>query len=240
MGLRARKGSRNYWIALFLVHSPERTSGCDGRISLQTAVSLARSVRRRRSSSWRWSCEWPGEPGLIDKEHLPIALTIGAIVGFCIGLLVLVLDPTPTKAEVDSVVQPTPPIHSQGTLVSRFLAIACVALFITGPVALLLSIIAVLANRNVSGWPKIARRNGSRNRFSSNLRKFVAEVSRRHDRQLVVNTTLENALCRELVEQLGRLDKGDPQAPAEFYDGQHTMPQSVKDSRRIDTLPTAD
>jgi hypothetical protein len=35
-------------------------------------------------------------PDVIGKEHLPIALTIGAIVGFCIGLSVLVLDPPPT------------------------------------------------------------------------------------------------------------------------------------------------
>src|SRR5215469_9951276 len=52
-----------------------------------------------------------------------------------------------------------------------------------------------------------------------NLREFMALVIRRHDHQHVVNTTLENAFCRECADQPGRLEQGDAYALTEFYGG---------------------
>jgi len=58
-----------------------------------------------------------------------------------------------------------------------------------------------LDSRSVERWHR--RRQPWR---ASHLFEFAVLVTRRHDREHVVNTTLENPFCRECTDQPGRLD----------------------------------
>src|SRR5262245_4828817 len=83
-----------------------------------------------------------------------LLLVVGAAAGFGIGLLVLLLDPSSPTIEDENETSALSTIESNGTLVSRFLAVAGAVVFFAAPVSLILSAVAVVMNRDVSGWPR--------------------------------------------------------------------------------------
>jgi len=76
-------------------------------------------------------------------------------------MLIWLLDSSDEHSVESDRAHPIQPIESQGSLFGRVFAVLCVAVFWAPFVGLGLSIVAIIMNYRVAGWPRVVSRIGA-------------------------------------------------------------------------------